>query len=38
MASDNADRTVFRRTVAKVFAVQIAALLLLWLIQARFTP
>jgi hypothetical protein len=38
MASDNADRTVFRRTVVKVSAVQIATLLLLWLIQARFTP
>jgi hypothetical protein len=38
MTSDNTDRAVFRRTVLRVFAVQIIALLLLWLIQARYTP
>ncbi|CAN5634243.1 hypothetical protein BH23GEM9_BH23GEM9_05950 [soil metagenome] len=31
-----ADRRRFRRTLIRVFAVQFAALLLLWLLQARY--
>ena len=30
--------TPFRRTLARVMAVQVVALVLLWLLQARYTP
>ena len=30
--------TTFRRTLARVMTVQVLALLLLWLIQARYAP
>ena len=32
------ERRIFRRTVLKVFAVQLVTLLLLWLLQARYQP
>lgn len=32
------ERRTFRRTVVKVFVVQIATLALLWLLQARYHP
>lgn len=32
------ERRIFRRTVIKVFAVQLVTLLLLWLLQARYQP
>jgi hypothetical protein len=35
-ASDS--RTHFRRTLRQVMAVQVVTLLLLWLLQTRFTP
>jgi hypothetical protein len=31
-------RARFRRTLISVMTVQVAALLLLWLLQARYTP
>ena len=33
-----ADRERFRRTLIKVMSTQVIALLLLWLLQAAFTP
>jgi hypothetical protein len=30
------DRRIYRRTVVKVFAVQLVTLLLLWLLQRQF--
>lgn len=41
MGPDNGpatDRRIFRRTVVKVFAVQIVTLVLLWALQARYQP
>ena len=32
------DRQRFRRTLVKVMAMQVAALLVLWILQASFTP
>ena len=34
----SADRRHFRRTLVKVMAMQVVALLVLWLLQAAFTP
>jgi hypothetical protein len=36
--SESPERAKFRRTLARVMAVQVAALLVLALIQATFTP
>lgn len=33
-----ADRERFRRTLIRVMSMQVAALLLLWWLQAAFTP
>ncbi len=30
--------TTFRRTLARVMTVQVVALVLLWLLQAHYTP
>jgi hypothetical protein len=32
------DSRLFRRTLLRVMAVQVATLLLLWLLQTRYTP
>jgi hypothetical protein len=34
----NADRRLFRRTLARVLAMQVVALAVLWLLQTSFTP
>lgn len=34
----DADRRRFRRTLLKVMAMQVVALLVLWLLQTAFTP
>lgn len=36
--SESTGRERFRRTLAKVMAVQVVSLLLLWCLQAVFTP
>lgn len=36
--TDSPERERFRRTLAKVMAVQVISLLLLWWMQATFTP
>ena len=36
-SSDREARTRFRQTLVKVMAVQVATLLLLWLLQSRYT-
>jgi hypothetical protein len=35
-SSPGADARLFRRTLIRVIAVQVATLLLLWLLQARY--
>jgi hypothetical protein len=37
-ADPAAERRIFRRTVVKVFVVQIATLALLWLLQTLYHP
>jgi hypothetical protein len=34
----DADRVRFRRTLVRVMAVQVVAVLLLWLVQRHYTP
>lgn len=36
--TENPERARFRRTLARVMAVQVVALLLLWALQVSFTP
>ena len=36
--TESPERARFRRTLVKVMAMQVVALLLLWLLQVSFTP